>query len=119
MAIGGIREWRYTINYGPEGEANYAMVYDSKGELVGNLKIHHAIQVVSALNAPGTVVTALLDLYDKETEQVPLGHENRERGGSTYNWRKSVVRDLRNMMSSGPILADATPNPLPSSPVSL
>ena len=44
-------EWRYSINYGPEGEANYAFVYDGGGHLVSNLKIHHAIAVVEQMNA--------------------------------------------------------------------
>lgn len=43
-------EWRYSINYGPEGEANYAFVYDEGGHLVSNLKIHHAIAVVEQMN---------------------------------------------------------------------
>ncbi len=45
-------EWRYAINYGPDGEANYANVYDEQGALVGNLRVHHAIAVVSALTPP-------------------------------------------------------------------
>lgn len=44
-------EWRYSINYGPEGEANYAMVYDGAGMLVGNLKTFHAAAVVNAMNS--------------------------------------------------------------------
>ncbi|WP_099863775.1 hypothetical protein [Pararhizobium haloflavum] len=43
--------WRYSINYGPEGEANYANVYDDQGDLVGNFKIRHAIAVVRGANA--------------------------------------------------------------------
>lgn len=42
--------WKYGINYGPDGEANYANVYDAAGALVGNLKTHHAIKVVDAVN---------------------------------------------------------------------
>jgi hypothetical protein len=43
--------WRYEIKHGPEGEANYAFVYDQGGHLVSNLKVHHAIAVVAAMNA--------------------------------------------------------------------
>jgi len=43
--------WRYEINHGPDGEQNYAMVYDAKGWLVGNLKTFHAVAVVNAMNA--------------------------------------------------------------------
>lgn len=43
-------EWRYEIQYGPEGEANYAWVY--KGDdMIATMKTHHAIEVVKALSA--------------------------------------------------------------------
>lgn len=42
--------WSYSINYGPDEEANYANVYDGEERLVGNLKIHHAVAVVNAMN---------------------------------------------------------------------
>jgi len=43
--------WRYLINYGPDGEENYANVYTPDGKLVGNLRINHAIAIVDGLNA--------------------------------------------------------------------
>lgn len=46
-----LKPWRYSINYGPDGEQNYANVYDGDGQFVGNLRIHHAIAVVTAYNA--------------------------------------------------------------------
>lgn len=45
------KAWRYSINYGPDGEENYAFVYDANGDLVSNLKTHHAVAVVAAMNA--------------------------------------------------------------------
>jgi hypothetical protein len=42
--------WSYTINYGPDGEENYANVYTPDGEFVGNLKIHHARAIVAGMN---------------------------------------------------------------------
>lgn len=51
--------WRYSINYGPEGEANYANVYDDQGALVSNLKTQHAVAVVAAMNAALAQRTAL------------------------------------------------------------
>lgn len=45
--------WRYEICYGPEGETNYAFVYDAEGTLVSNLKLYHAIAVVDAMNGKG------------------------------------------------------------------
>ena len=49
-------QWRYEICYGPEGEENYAFVYDADGALVSNLKTHHAKAVVDAMNSPTTPV---------------------------------------------------------------
>ena len=45
-----LRLWRYSINHGPNGEQNYANVYDETGRLVGNLAIDHAITVVTTKN---------------------------------------------------------------------
>ena len=40
--------WRYSINYGPDGEANYANVHAADGQFVGNLRTHHAIAICNA-----------------------------------------------------------------------
>lgn len=53
--------WSYSINYGPEGEANYANVFDGEERLVGNLRIHHAVAVVNAMNAAPDLLSALED----------------------------------------------------------
>jgi hypothetical protein len=42
-------------------------------------------------------IAALLDAYDAETRKLPLGHETPRLGTSTYNWRRSVVDDLRKL----------------------
>lgn len=55
-------------------------------------------RILSALAsppAPVVTVDALLDAYDAETKKLPLGHEMPTRGASTYNWRRSVVDELR------------------------
>lgn len=46
---GEAEAWRYEIQYGPEGEANYAWVYRGK-DMVATMKTHHAIAVVNAMN---------------------------------------------------------------------
>lgn len=46
---GEAEAWRYEIQYGPEGEANYAWVYRGK-DMVATMKTHHAIAVVNATN---------------------------------------------------------------------
>lgn len=69
--------WRYSINYGPEGEANYAFVYDADGHLVSNLKTNHAIAVVAAMNAsslPAGDYAGLVDeLMAEVAEQRQMG----------------------------------------------
>ena len=47
-------------------------------------------------------VTALLDAYDAETTSLPLGHEMPTRGASTYNWRRSIVDELRALNAASP-----------------
>lgn len=43
--------WRYEPKYGPDSDdAKYAFVYDSKGEMVGNLKFHHAVNICNSMN---------------------------------------------------------------------
>ena len=37
----------------------------------------------------------VLDEYERQTKALPCQHEIPERGCSTYNWRMSVIRDLR------------------------
>ncbi len=44
--------WTMRINHGPEGEANYANVYDGDGQFVGNLKTHHASAIVASFASP-------------------------------------------------------------------
>lgn len=40
------RGWRYEIQHGPDGEADYAWVYDDKNNMVCVAKTHHAIAIV-------------------------------------------------------------------------
>lgn len=43
--------WHYSINFGPDGEANFANVYAPNDAFVGNLKTHHAATIVAGMNA--------------------------------------------------------------------
>lgn len=67
-----MNEWRYSINYGPEGEANYANVYDGEGQYVSNLKTHHAIGIVKAMNSAAAMMEAL------HATELVLSQEGRE-----------------------------------------
>lgn len=43
--------WRFDIQYGPDGEANYAWVYDEAGRMVCTAKTQDAAHIVEAVNA--------------------------------------------------------------------
>lgn len=40
--------WRYEIQHGPDGETDYAWVYDDKNNMVCTAKTHHAMAIVAA-----------------------------------------------------------------------
>jgi hypothetical protein len=46
---GEVAAWRYEIKHGPDGEANYAWVYDEKNNLVCTAKTHHAAAIVQKM----------------------------------------------------------------------
>jgi len=50
LAAEAERPWRYDIQYGPEGEANYAWVYDGRGQMICTTRTHHAANIVEAMN---------------------------------------------------------------------
>ena len=43
--------WRYDIQYGPDGEANYAWLYDDTGKMVGTMQTYQAAKIVTAMSA--------------------------------------------------------------------
>jgi Lar family restriction alleviation protein len=62
-----------------------------------------AMRILSALASPpmpGRSLDSVLDEYDAETDKVPLGHENRSLGRSTFNWRRSIIAELRAMLAA-------------------
>ena len=46
-------------------------------------------------------ITELLDAYEAEVKKLPLGHENIQRGRSTYNWKMAIIRELRDLADKG------------------
>lgn len=44
--------WRYEIKHGPDGEADYAWVYDDQNNMVCVAKTHHAIAIVERVTIP-------------------------------------------------------------------
>ena len=47
--------WRHEIQHGPEGEANYAWVYDALGEMVCTAKTYHAEAIVARMNTTASL----------------------------------------------------------------
>lgn len=56
----------------------------------------------AAYSAPvaAPALSSVLDEYERQTKALPCQHEIPERGCSTYNWRMSVIRDLRAMLNA-------------------
>lgn len=50
----------------------------------------------------GWSIEALLSAYEAHTRALPLGAASREKGDSAYNWRMSVIRDLRDLAALPP-----------------
>jgi len=59
-----LKPWKYDIQYGPDGEENYAWVYDNHGAMVATMKTHKAKEIVDRMNTrPATPVEGL-DSYE-------------------------------------------------------
>lgn len=51
----GKPDWIYDIQWGPEGQQDYAHVYDRGGQLIAVMKTHHAAMIAAhrgALKGP-------------------------------------------------------------------
>lgn len=91
--------WRYSINYGPDGEQNFANVYAADGQFVGNLRTHHAIAICNAFavcekltSAPAPAsgrvdaVAAIAKIIDPECFKL-LAEGNNLTTGQAANYR--------------------------------
>jgi hypothetical protein len=47
--------WRYSINYGPDGQEDWANLITPEGEHVANVRTRHAVRIVAALTAASAV----------------------------------------------------------------
>jgi len=45
------------------------------------------------------LIDEVFDEYDAETKKLPLGATDRNNGASAYNWRRSVVDELRKLVA--------------------
>jgi hypothetical protein len=80
-------EWRYSINYGPEGEENWANLITPEGQHVANIRTHHARRIVAALTAsPSSPVApeGVRVSYAKIIEIVNDCSERMKRSGESH-----------------------------------
>lgn len=45
---------------------------------------------------------AMLDEFERRTRTLPLGHEDKGRGASSYNWRMAHLKELRALAAGMP-----------------
>ena len=65
-------EWRYDIQYGPEGEAAYAWVYDAAGQMVGTMRTHQATEIVGTMNGNVELIDVAKRMLDyRNRDYVP------------------------------------------------
>lgn len=51
--------WKYSINYGPNDEQDWAYLITPRDENVGNLRIHHAMTIATGMNERNAFFAAL------------------------------------------------------------
>lgn len=47
--------WRFDIQYGPDGETDYAWVYDETNRMICTAKTHDAARIVESVNAHAVI----------------------------------------------------------------
>lgn len=105
-----VAQWRYSINYGPDGEANYANVHAADGQFVGNLRTHHAIAICNAfavcekLASPPAPAAGGLEAV-REIETLISEYDPKT---SDWYFRRTVIRELLARLS--PAASPASPN---------
>lgn len=78
-----------------------------------------ALTAYEAAKSGGVGVAALLDAYDAETSKLPLGHETPSHGRSTFNWRRAVVAELRDLSATLALTSPASGSGQPRSEAEL
>jgi hypothetical protein len=54
---------------------------------------------VPKIEGLGEALKNVLEEYDAETSKIPLGLEDKQKGASVYNWRRSIIADLKAMIA--------------------
>lgn len=76
--------------FAPSGAANQALTATIARALMAARKDERG----RAVEAERTRVKAALSRYRAGLYDIPLGHENPQRGASTYNWKVSVYEEI-------------------------
>lgn len=93
--------WRATTRFGETchfGEASTARAWAGENGTVERVDLTPVPELRAVERQEQGEVQKLrdvLDEYERQTNALPCQHEIPERGCSTYNWRMSVIRDLR------------------------
>lgn len=70
--------WTHKIQVGPNGEQFYSWVYDESGEMVGTFKIHHAVEVIKAMNSSPISADAVVEAIITRFEDLVLSSSHSE-----------------------------------------
>jgi len=105
--------WRYEIKSGPEGEANYAWVYDADGNMVCTAKTHHAEAIVARMNTTASLqgedaVERVARIIDPSAWAVMDGYladTTRKYRGQNVGWPADQFQDKASMGKARAILA--------------
>ena len=109
--------WRYEIKYGPEGEANYAWVYDADGEMVCTAKTYHAEAIVTRMNALASIqgedaVERVARIIDPQAWRDRDYYDDYRRiAASEHHATKSSITKARAILATGLVAGEAEPVP--------
>jgi hypothetical protein len=55
---GEVRRWSYSINYGPDGQEDWAYLIDPEGRCISNIRTHDAIAISKGMNLAHAIAFA-------------------------------------------------------------
>lgn len=94
--------WRYSINYGPDGEENWANLITPEGDHVANIRTHHAMRIVAALSiaTDERLVKQIVEKIEAEFDEWidVTGAISRHNGW--YHECKSFIQDTADAFSA-------------------
>lgn len=107
--------WRYSINYGPEGEQNWANLITPEGKHVANMYTNHARRIVEIIAAKEERIAALIEavaelgaLGNRLEAKLSKAVEALEFFADNHNWRLNRPLDPNGSNFDGTSRARAT-----------